>query len=203
MFVHQICHLVKIIYIRSYTFKKSTLDHVKLIISCCNIISTSGQNTFKKSTLDHVKLIISCYNINSTSGQYTFKKSTSGHVKLILSCSSPTKKSLQHSYVHMLFSVCTSSLSRIPASTVKQSLQDSCIQILCYFLYSPAVTSTVKQALQDSCVQILSPKRRIDILRDAMDNKKNRRPYTVTFCGVNGVGKSTNLAKVFSAPIPR
>jgi pantothenate kinase-related protein Tda10 len=58
------------------------------------------------------------------------------------------------------------------------------------------VTATVKQSLQDSCVQILSPKRRIDILRDAMDCKQKRRPYTITFCGVNGVGKSTNLAKV-------
>ncbi|XP_035825296.1 signal recognition particle receptor subunit alpha homolog isoform X2 [Aplysia californica] len=59
-----------------------------------------------------------------------------------------------------------------------------------------SIASTVKNTLQESCVQILSPRRRVDILRDAMDAKQQRRPYVVTFCGVNGVGKSTNLAKV-------
>ncbi|XP_069470305.1 signal recognition particle receptor subunit alpha [Ambystoma mexicanum] len=58
------------------------------------------------------------------------------------------------------------------------------------------VTSAVKQALQDSLVQILQPKRRVDVLRDVMEAQKSRRPYVVTFCGVNGVGKSTNLAKI-------
>ena len=45
-------------------------------------------------------------------------------------------------------------------------------------------------------MQILSPKRRVDILRDVMAAKERGQPYIVTFCGVNGVGKSTNLAKV-------
>ncbi|XP_074832949.1 signal recognition particle receptor subunit alpha [Carettochelys insculpta] len=58
------------------------------------------------------------------------------------------------------------------------------------------VTSTVKQALQESLVQILQPQRRVDMLRDVMDAQRHRRPYVVTFCGVNGVGKSTNLAKI-------
>ncbi|XP_053997427.1 signal recognition particle receptor subunit alpha homolog [Hylaeus anthracinus] len=59
-----------------------------------------------------------------------------------------------------------------------------------------SVTNTVKSTLTDALVQILSPKRRVDILRDAMEAKKNNRPYVMTFCGVNGVGKSTNLAKI-------
>lgn len=59
-----------------------------------------------------------------------------------------------------------------------------------------AVASTVKQALQESLVQILQPKRRVDILRDVMEAQSQRRPFVITFCGVNGVGKSTNLAKV-------
>jgi len=58
------------------------------------------------------------------------------------------------------------------------------------------VAATVKSTLQESCVQILSPKRRIDILRDAMDARQRGQPYCITFCGVNGVGKSTNLSKV-------
>lgn len=65
-----------------------------------------------------------------------------------------------------------------------------------------AVTSTVKQALQESLVQILQPQRPVDMLRDIMDAQRRQRPYVVTFCGVNGVGKSTNLAKVSAAPHP-
>merc|ERR1711879_146805 len=55
---------------------------------------------------------------------------------------------------------------------------------------------TVKDALTQSLMKLLTPKRRIDVLRDVMDAKENRRPYAITFCGVNGVGKSTNLAKI-------
>ncbi|GFR97822.1 signal recognition particle receptor subunit alpha-like [Elysia marginata] len=58
-----------------------------------------------------------------------------------------------------------------------------------------SIASTVKTTLTEACVQILSPRRRVDILRDAMDARQNKRPYVITFCGVNGVGKSTNLAK--------
>uniref|UniRef100_A0A8C7MYW2 SRP receptor subunit alpha n=1 Tax=Oncorhynchus kisutch TaxID=8019 RepID=A0A8C7MYW2_ONCKI len=58
------------------------------------------------------------------------------------------------------------------------------------------VASTVKGALQDSLVQILQPKRRVDILRDVLEARSQRRPFIITFCGVNGVGKSTNLAKI-------
>lgn len=58
------------------------------------------------------------------------------------------------------------------------------------------ISATVKNTLTDALVQILSPKRRVDILRDCMESKKNQRPYVMAFCGVNGVGKSTNLAKI-------
>ena len=63
-------------------------------------------------------------------------------------------------------------------------------------MFVEGITSTVKASLEESLVQILSPRRRIDILRDTMDAKKRGKPYSITFCGVNGVGKSTNLAKV-------
>lgn len=58
------------------------------------------------------------------------------------------------------------------------------------------IASTVKNTLTDALVQILSPKRRVDILRDCIETKKNQGPYVMAFCGVNGVGKSTNLAKI-------
>ena len=59
-----------------------------------------------------------------------------------------------------------------------------------------SLARTVKDALTQSLMKLLTPKRRIDVLRDVMDAKENKRPYVVTFCGVNGVGKSTNLAKI-------
>merc|ERR1712038_1260498 len=43
---------------------------------------------------------------------------------------------------------------------------------------------------------MLTPSRRVDIIRDVREAKANHRPYVITFCGVNGVGKSTNLAKI-------
>lgn len=58
------------------------------------------------------------------------------------------------------------------------------------------IQATVRASMEESLVQILSPKRRVDILRDVMDARSAGRPYAITFCGVNGVGKSTNLAKV-------
>ncbi|VDP29523.1 unnamed protein product [Soboliphyme baturini] len=50
--------------------------------------------------------------------------------------------------------------------------------------------------MKASLIRILSPKRRVDILRDVMAAKEQGRPYTMVFCGVNGVGKSTNLTKI-------
>lgn len=58
------------------------------------------------------------------------------------------------------------------------------------------VASTVRATLTEALVQLLTPKRRLDILRDVVEAKTSGRPYTVAFCGVNGVGKSTNLAKI-------
>lgn len=60
------------------------------------------------------------------------------------------------------------------------------------------IQSVVRSSIEESLVQILSPKRRIDVLHDALTAKEQGRPFVVTFCGVNGVGKSTNLAKVIS-----
>jgi signal recognition particle receptor subunit alpha len=58
------------------------------------------------------------------------------------------------------------------------------------------VTRAVKEALTEACEQILTPKRSIDVLRAALQAKAAGKVYSVVFLGVNGVGKSTNLAKV-------
>lgn len=59
-----------------------------------------------------------------------------------------------------------------------------------------SIKKAVFNGLEESLVQILTPRRRVDILRDVLHAKGEGRPYSITFCGVNGVGKSTNLAKI-------
>jgi signal recognition particle receptor subunit alpha len=47
------------------------------------------------------------------------------------------------------------------------------------------------QAIQ----KLLTPKKNIDILKEAITAKKKGQVYSIAFIGVNGVGKSTSLAK--------
>ncbi|OQV14034.1 hypothetical protein BV898_11805 [Hypsibius exemplaris] len=58
------------------------------------------------------------------------------------------------------------------------------------------VASVVKTAVQEALVKILTPKKPVNVLRDALAAKSAGQPFVITFCGVNGVGKSTNLAKI-------
>ena len=58
------------------------------------------------------------------------------------------------------------------------------------------ISAAVKSAVEGALTRILTPKRSIDILREIAAAKAKGRPYTIVFVGVNGVGKSTNLAKV-------
>jgi len=89
-------------------------------------------------------------------------------------------------------------ISKNVASEIAEKLCDSVAQKLQGKVVGTfsTINATVRQSLTEACVQILSPKRRVDILRDALEAQRNQRPYVVTFCGVNGVGKSTNLAKI-------
>ncbi|KIY66116.1 signal recognition particle binding protein [Cylindrobasidium torrendii FP15055 ss-10] len=63
--------------------------------------------------------------------------------------------------------------------------------------------SAVRAALSKAITRILTPKTSTDMLlsiRDKMSapvgSGQQRTPYSITFVGVNGVGKSTNLSKV-------
>lgn len=59
-----------------------------------------------------------------------------------------------------------------------------------------SVKATVKNALIESIQKLLTPKRNIDLLKDALTAKQRGQVYSAVFIGVNGVGKSTSLAKV-------
>ena len=58
------------------------------------------------------------------------------------------------------------------------------------------ISTVVRSAVEEALTRILTPKRSIDILREVKNAKTRERPYVIVFVGVNGVGKSTNLAKV-------
>ncbi|KAI0646925.1 P-loop containing nucleoside triphosphate hydrolase protein [Trametes meyenii] len=64
-------------------------------------------------------------------------------------------------------------------------------------------SSAVRQALGNSITRILTPKTSTDLLLSIrtklstpLPASQQRQPYSITFVGVNGVGKSTNLSKV-------
>lgn len=61
------------------------------------------------------------------------------------------------------------------------------------------IGSRVRASLEEACTRLLASSRRVDVLRDAMEAQHTGQPYVIVFCGVNGVGKSTNLAKVLSS----
>jgi len=60
------------------------------------------------------------------------------------------------------------------------------------------VSTTVRESIETALTRILTPKRQIDVLREARAAKEAKIPYVIVFVGVNGVGKSTSLAKVCS-----
>ena len=60
-----------------------------------------------------------------------------------------------------------------------------------------SLAATVRAAMEEALTRILTPQRGTDILRDVgVAREAGRLPYVIVFVGVNGVGKSTNLAKV-------
>ncbi|TPX64010.1 hypothetical protein SpCBS45565_g06211 [Spizellomyces sp. 'palustris'] len=59
-----------------------------------------------------------------------------------------------------------------------------------------SLTSAVKSQMESALRRILTPRTSTDVLRDIFSAQQSGRPYTITFVGVNGVGKSTNLSKV-------
>lgn len=58
------------------------------------------------------------------------------------------------------------------------------------------IQTVVHQALRDAVQRILTPGSSTDVLRQVLDAKAAGRVFSIVFVGVNGVGKSTSLAKV-------
>ena len=62
------------------------------------------------------------------------------------------------------------------------------------------VSRAVKRSLEEALTRILTPSRSIDLIRDVTAHKRAHpdTPFSLVFMGCNGVGKSTNLAKIGS-----
>lgn len=58
------------------------------------------------------------------------------------------------------------------------------------------VRAAVKSSLEEALTKLLNPSSSTDLLRDIVETNKSGKTFSIVFCGVNGVGKSTNLSKV-------
>ena len=59
-----------------------------------------------------------------------------------------------------------------------------------------SLQGAVEKAMIEALRRIMRPKREINILREVAASRSKGRPYSIVLCGVNGVGKSTSLAKL-------
>ena len=59
-----------------------------------------------------------------------------------------------------------------------------------------SLRQTVRSAMESTLTRVLTPNKRVDLLAAATAARAEKRPYTIVFVGVNGVGKSTSLSKV-------
>lgn len=59
-----------------------------------------------------------------------------------------------------------------------------------------SLTNAIKKNLEEALRRVLTPRSSSDILREVYQAKRDGNPYSISFIGVNGVGKSTNLSKV-------
>ena len=59
------------------------------------------------------------------------------------------------------------------------------------------LTKLVEESLKANLRSILTPRKEVNLLKDVTFHKETtNRPFTICFCGVNGVGKSTSLSKI-------
>lgn len=92
--------------------------------------------------------------------------------------------------LHLMSKNVAADIADMVTASVKQSLTGRTTQMF------TTVKQTVKEAMTHAVQRILTPKKSIDVLRAALEAKEQGRVYSIAFLGVNGVGKSTNLAKV-------
>ncbi|GAA5885807.1 hypothetical protein JCM6882_007568 [Rhodosporidiobolus microsporus] len=133
--------------------------------------------------------------------------------RLSLSSSSSSSKtltaadlapSLQAMQQHLMSKNVAREIAEQVVAAVGKSLEGKAVPPGGWFsTRSGAGRRAVRSALEEALVRILTPKTSTDLLLDIQRKRsasaaagKAVDPYSLTFVGVNGVGKSTNLSKV-------
>ena len=62
--------------------------------------------------------------------------------------------------------------------------------------FTKGVNAAVRESMETALERVLTPKRSTDVIRQVEARKSTGEPFSIVFIGVNGVGKSTSLAKV-------
>ena len=59
-----------------------------------------------------------------------------------------------------------------------------------------SVKSTVYHAIEEALTRILTPARQVDIMQGIMAAQADKRPYSIVFLGVNGVGSPSSVSRI-------
>ncbi|CAO3698973.1 unnamed protein product [Rhizopus stolonifer] len=124
---------------------------------------------------------------NKSSGLFSYLKSFTGGKELTAEILDPVISTIRE---HLVSQNVATEIADHLCQSVKSSLLGK--KLGKFERVSTAVQNSMEAALK----RILTPKTSLDILRDIEQSKSEKRPYSVCFIGVNGVGKSTNLSKV-------
>ena len=104
-----------------------------------------------------------------------------------------------------------SALKDMEHKLVSKNVNQSCAKEICDNVKSSIIGKklatfsrvklVVRTALESSIARVLTPQRSVDILRDVKAKRgsflsRTTRPYVIVMVGINGVGKSTSLAKL-------
>ncbi|KAI8376136.1 signal recognition particle, alpha subunit, N-terminal-domain-containing protein [Radiomyces spectabilis] len=123
----------------------------------------------------------------NTGGMFSFLKNITGQRELDAQTLDPVLATMKE---HLINKNVASDIAEHLCQSVKTSLMGKKLGNF------ERVSTAVRNSMEAALKRILTPKTSLDILRDIEQSRANNRPYTITFIGVNGVGKSTNLSKV-------
>ena len=115
-----------------------------------------------------------------------------------------TKQDLDLPLIEMHKLLTSKNVAADIATQICQKVQDSLVGKKLNSMYR--VKTAVRQALEQVINQLLLPSTQLDLLRQVISKReqassffarsKTQRPYVIVVVGINGVGKSTSLAKL-------
>ena len=106
-------------------------------------------------------------------------------VKGIIGNKQITKEDLEPLMAGVIDSLMEKNVAKEVADSLCKSVSDGLIKTKTKSFTS--VEKTLKEALKSTIQKILSPKREIDVLKEAINNKGRTEPYKIVFIGVNGL----------------